>query len=184
MNALSLALVIACLVVAAGPAGAADDPGRKPPEDRWSAHDTDGDGALSRAEAEAGAPGLLRNFDRIDADGDGRISREEMNSAREKARTEARKQADERWRGADQDGDGMITREEAKAGMPRVSENFDQLDADGDGRLSRDEVQRSMQQHRQRHKQQVEAGQGQGGGGKPAGKGPGGQKQGGGNKPQ
>ena len=182
MKTLNLAMAIACLVLAAGPVGTADAQGRKPPEERWNAHDTDGDGALSRAEVEASAPGLARNFDRFDADGDGRISREEMSSGREQARVEARKQADERWRGADQDGDGLITREEAKAGMPRVSENFDQLDADGDGRLSRDEAQRSMQQHRQRQMQQMEAGQG---GGKPAGKGPGGgQKQGGDNKPQ
>ncbi|MCU0977059.1 MAG: hypothetical protein MUC71_12240 [Steroidobacteraceae bacterium] len=175
MKTLKLALAIACLVLAAGPAGAADEQGRKPPEDRWNAHDTDGDGALSRAEAEAGAPGLARNFDRIDADGDGRVTREEANSAREQMRAEARKQADERWRGADKDGDGLITREEAKAGMPRVSENFDQLDADGDGRLSRGEVQRSMQQHRQRQMQQMESGHG--GGGNPGGKGPGGGKR-------
>jgi hypothetical protein len=40
--------------------------------------DTDGDGAISKAEAEAGMPALARRFDAIDANKDGLITREEM----------------------------------------------------------------------------------------------------------
>jgi Ca2+-binding EF-hand superfamily protein len=40
--------------------------------------DTDGDGALSRAECERNLPRLAMKFDRIDRDSDGRLTREEL----------------------------------------------------------------------------------------------------------
>ncbi len=47
--------------------------------ERFAAADADGDGALTRDEAERGGLSkLLRHFDRIDADADGKITREEM----------------------------------------------------------------------------------------------------------
>ena len=52
--------------------------------------DTDGDGALSRAEAEKSMPRVAKNFERIDADHDGRITRDEMRAwlaAKRSART-------------------------------------------------------------------------------------------------
>jgi hypothetical protein len=42
----------------------------------------DGNGNLSRAEAEKGMPRLARHFDAIDANKDGQLSREEMSAAR------------------------------------------------------------------------------------------------------
>ncbi len=44
--------------------------------------DKDGNGLLSRAEAEQGMPHLARRFDLIDADKDGQVSREEMVAVR------------------------------------------------------------------------------------------------------
>jgi Ca2+-binding EF-hand superfamily protein len=44
----------------------------------FSRADTDGDGTLSRAEAEQGLPRVAAKFDRIDKDGNGRVTREEM----------------------------------------------------------------------------------------------------------
>lgn len=44
--------------------------------------DADGNGSLSRAEAEKGMPRLARRFDMIDANKDGQLSREEMSAAR------------------------------------------------------------------------------------------------------
>lgn len=44
--------------------------------------DADGNGSLSRAEAEKGMPRLARHFDVIDANKDGQLSREEMSAAR------------------------------------------------------------------------------------------------------
>lgn len=52
--------------------------------------DSDGDGALSRAEAEKSMPRLTGKFDRIDGDHDGRITREEIRAylqAKRAART-------------------------------------------------------------------------------------------------
>jgi len=44
----------------------------------WKAADKDGDGAISRSEAEAGMPMLFRRFDQLDANKDGKITRDEM----------------------------------------------------------------------------------------------------------
>lgn len=44
--------------------------------------DTDGNGSISRAEAEKGMPGLSRNFEALDANKDGQLSREELEAAR------------------------------------------------------------------------------------------------------
>jgi len=46
--------------------------------ENWKAADKDGDGAISRSEAEAGMPMLFRRFDQLDANKDGKISRDEM----------------------------------------------------------------------------------------------------------
>ena len=59
-------------------------------EQRFKRADTDGNGTISRAEAEKGLPRLARNFDRIDANKDGQVSREEIAAAR-KAFFEKRK---------------------------------------------------------------------------------------------
>lgn len=40
--------------------------------------DTDGDGALSRAEAERGMPRIARKFDAIDVNRDGKVTQDEM----------------------------------------------------------------------------------------------------------
>lgn len=46
--------------------------------------DTDGDGRISRAEAQAGAPRLAEHFDDIDANKDGFITMDEMKAAHAK----------------------------------------------------------------------------------------------------
>lgn len=56
---------------------------------RFKRADTDGNGALSRAEAQKGMPWLARRFDQIDANKDGQITQGEIESAR-KARAGAR----------------------------------------------------------------------------------------------
>jgi hypothetical protein len=54
--------------------------------ERLKKADGNGDGAISRAEADRSMPGVARHFDRIDTDGDGTITRDEMKAAREKMR--------------------------------------------------------------------------------------------------
>jgi hypothetical protein len=64
-------------------------------EQRFKLADKDGNGMISRAEAEQALPRMLRHFDRIDADHDGQITREEI-SAMRKARFEGRRRHAER----------------------------------------------------------------------------------------
>jgi Ca2+-binding EF-hand superfamily protein len=51
-------------------------------EAAWKRADTDGDGTLSKAEAEQAMPRLARHFEEIDTDRDGRITLAEMDAAR------------------------------------------------------------------------------------------------------
>lgn len=51
-------------------------------EERWKVADQDGDGAVSRSEAEASMPGMAQRFEKFDADGDGKIERAEMHAFR------------------------------------------------------------------------------------------------------
>lgn len=51
---------------------------------RFKKADADGNGALSRAEAEKGMPRVVRHFDDLDANKDGQLSREELDAARKK----------------------------------------------------------------------------------------------------
>ena len=50
-------------------------------EAHWARIDTDGDGRISLAEAQANAPRLAQNFDAIDANHDGFVTREELKAA-------------------------------------------------------------------------------------------------------
>ena len=59
-------------------------------EGRFKKADADGNGMISRAEAEKAMPRLVSRFDSIDANKDGQVSREEMAAAR-KAHFEQRK---------------------------------------------------------------------------------------------
>ena len=160
-------LAMAPLVMAAdedrGPPPGTPEQGLGPPPgalERWTAHDTDGDGAISLAEAQAGAPGLAQNFTRFDANGDGQLTREEMHAARE----ERRVQAEERYRNADRNGDGVISPEEAQAGMPQAAQHFGEIDKDGNGQLTREEMRSAMQARRDARMQGGQSRQGTGGG--------------------
>jgi hypothetical protein len=55
-------------------------------EQRWKDADKDGDGALSREEAQASMPGLAERFEKFDSNGDGKIARDEMHNVRMKKR--------------------------------------------------------------------------------------------------
>ena len=55
--------------------------------DRFGHADTDGDGAISRAEAEKHAPRLAKKFDLIDANQDGKLTQDELRAYREAKRS-------------------------------------------------------------------------------------------------
>jgi len=61
-------------------------------DERFKKADADGNGVISRAEAEKAMPRLASRFDRIDANKDGQVTRDEMAAAR-KAHFEQRKRA-------------------------------------------------------------------------------------------
>lgn len=73
-----LALTLACTATTACAQRRISDEQRQAIEQRWQDADRDGDGAIDRAEAEAGLPRVYKNFDRLDSNGDGKLTREEL----------------------------------------------------------------------------------------------------------
>jgi hypothetical protein len=139
MKTLSFALA---LLAAPLLAVASDDPAPPAAETGWMQKlDKDGDGLVSRAEAEvAASERALERFDAIDANKDGYVSKDELDAKKAERSAAIKQRANEHWKSADTDGDGMISKEEAEAGMPMLSRRFDSLDANGDGYISRDEM--------------------------------------------
>ena len=107
--------------------------------ERWKAADKDGDGSLSREEAEASMPHMAGNFEVMDADKDGRISQDEMHGFRMAGKKHARQQMREAFKAADKDGDGALDLAEAQTGMPWIAERFSTIDADKDGKVTGEE---------------------------------------------
>ncbi len=58
---------------------------------RFKHADTDGDGAISRAEAEKHAPRLAKRFDQIDSNKDGKLNQDELRAYREAKRSREQK---------------------------------------------------------------------------------------------
>ncbi len=106
-------------------------------QERLKAADTNADGLISLAEAQASLPGLAANFAAIDADKDGNISLAELQAARSARGGGQRGQGWKKW---DANGDGTLTREEV-ANAPRLSQQFDAIDADHNGSLTVEELQ-------------------------------------------
>jgi Ca2+-binding EF-hand superfamily protein len=107
--------------------------------------DKDGDGRVSRAEAEsAGAERSAEWFDKLDLDKDGYVTAEESKQAhqarREHMRGEMKEKMEQRFKEADANSDGQLSLDEVQAKMPRMAERFSQLDADKNGMLSKDEL--------------------------------------------
>lgn len=137
-------LIVATLAVIAIPLTAAiaakhGGDGQRPSHSRMAKLDTNGDGAISAAEA---AAVRSARFQTTDVDGDGQITRAEIET-RMLARIQ--RQIDRRMAHADTDGDGMISQAEAEAS---AAERFARLDRNGDGQLTGDEM-----KHRGRHHQ-------------------------------
>jgi EF hand domain-containing protein len=103
----------------------------------WKKVDADGDGTISKAEAEANAPRLARDFDKVDANHDGKITREELEAAGKQARQARGK---EWWDKVDPDHDGSISKAEAEANAPRLAKNFDKVDTNHDGKITPEEL--------------------------------------------
>ena len=126
----------------AGYAVAGDQPRSDAMRDEMRA-DKDGDGRVSRAEAEAAATERTNEwFDKLDLNKDGYVTQEETRQARETRRGEMKAMFDEHFKTADTNGDGSLSLDEVQAGMPRLADRFSKLDKDKNGLLSREELQR------------------------------------------
>lgn len=136
---------LAALVAGVAFVGAAHAQGR------IAALDTNHDGLLSRAEAQA-HPHLGQKFGEIDANGDGYLSREELMAWHQQHRGEGHEGGGHHGGFArfDANHDGQIERGEV-AGDPRALARFDQMDANRDGVVSRDEARAFHEAHRGMH---------------------------------
>lgn len=98
--------------------------------------DYNGDGVVSKREAEAVPPSLDQAFDRIDADGDGNVSQSEYQAAR------LNLLGDTEFAAFDTDGDGVIDSREAQDEIA-LREDFNKIDVDDDGLISDEEFARA-----------------------------------------
>ncbi len=133
------ALAIAALL--GGHAMAGDNPHSDASRDTMRA-DTDGDGRVSRAEAEAaGSKRSTDWFDKLDLNKDGYVTQDETRQAKEARRGEMKARFDERFKEADANNDGQLSLDEVQAKMPRMADRFSAIDTDKNGMLSREELQ-------------------------------------------
>ena len=130
-----LTIAVASIVVAAA-AQAGDMRPMHPPS---QGPDANNDGVVTREEARS-FPRLAETFDAADKNQDGQLDQGEMDAHHEAMRGEMRAKGMERWKAADKDGNGSLSREEAKASMPHLADNFDQVDGNKDGQVSGDEM--------------------------------------------
>ena len=135
--------ILALAALLAGQATAGDHPRSDAPRGDEMRADKDGDGRVSREEANTAATERSNEwFDKLDLNKDGFVTTEETRQARETRRTEMREMFDEHFKTADADGDGSLSLSEVQANMPKMAERFSKIDKDKNGLLSREELQR------------------------------------------
>lgn len=133
LSAFAALALLSGLAVAGGP------PGEGP---RNVLHaDKDGDGRVSRAEADAAAVERAGEwFTRLDLDKDGYVTAEETRKARDQRHEKMRERFDEHFKAADGDNDGRLSLDEVQSKMPRLAERFSKIDKDQDGFLTKEEL--------------------------------------------
>lgn len=76
--------VLTCTLLALSLPAAAQQLGadqKQAAQERLRSADSNGDGFIDRAEADAGLPRIAKRFDQLDADGDARLSPDELKAA-------------------------------------------------------------------------------------------------------
>jgi len=136
------ALAIAALL--GGHAMAGDSPRSDAPRDTPRA-DTDGDGRVSRAEAEAASSKKSSEwFEKLDTNKDGYVTQDEISQAKATRRADMKARFDDRFQEADANKDGQLSLDEVQAKMPRLADRFTTLDQDKNGMLTKDELASGM----------------------------------------
>ena len=153
--ALSLAGVSASAVAQEGP-GRGDRMARG--EKMVEQLDTNGDGAVSKAEVDASRAAA---FAAADTNGDGGVSQAEVLAYQEAQRAERRAAREaEMFARADTNGDGVLGPDEFG---PRVDRMFEALDKDDDGMITAEEREEARESWRERRGER-RRGRGEGGG--------------------
>jgi len=127
-----LVVAMPCMAWAADKQGSAKEVKAKF-DQLFKAVDANGDGLISKDEAEQKAPAMAESFDLIDTNRDGGLSKKEIRAFTAMLEKN-RREFSQRLEKADKDSNGMLSREEAKA-LPKLSENFDEIDSNHDDQL-------------------------------------------------
>jgi Ca2+-binding EF-hand superfamily protein len=133
-----LLVAMPCVALAADPAGSSKKETEAKFNQLFKAVDTNGDGKISKQEAELKAPAMAEGFDVIDTDHDGGLSKAEIKAftgALEKKRHDFQQRLEK----ADKDKNGLLSREEASA-LPNLSAHFEEIDSNFDGQLTIKEI--------------------------------------------
>jgi len=142
------ALASVAIVAVAAPVGAGGP--RHGMVERLKAADINGDGLISKQEAQA-LPMIAKHFDEIDTNQDGQLSPEELRAFHQKMHAQHEQMREQRFaehfKKIDTDGDGRISLAEAQANAPRLAEHFSQIDANGDGFVTPEEMKAAHQHH-------------------------------------
>ncbi|MDD4962562.1 MAG: hypothetical protein PHI11_01440 [Gallionella sp.] len=113
--------------------------------------DTNGDGKISKEEAEQKAPPLAANFALLDTNKDGGLTNQEIWDVQQKvmaAEIKMRQDFSARLQKADKNTDGKLSKQEAEV-LPKLGEKFEQIDSNHDGFLVMPEILGYMQQQAQ-----------------------------------
>jgi hypothetical protein len=133
-------IYVLALLMLGGQALAGENPRSDAPHDTMRA-DADGDGRVSRAEAEAaGSQKSSAWFEKLDANKDGYVTRDEISNAKATRRADMQARFDQRFKDADANSDGQLSLDEVQASLPRLADRFSTLDKDKNGSLSREEL--------------------------------------------
>lgn len=100
--------------------------------------DSNGDGKISKEEAELKAPAMADGFDAIDTNHDSGLTKAEI-KAFTAGLEKKRRDFHLRLEKADKDKNGMLSKEETRA-LPNLSAHFDEIDANLDGQLNVKEI--------------------------------------------
>jgi len=132
---LSLALIaVPCLALATEkPEGKKSENINAKIDQLFKSVDTNGNGKISKEEAEQKAPAIAENFDKIDANHDGALNKKEFKAFWATAEKK-RREFSQRLQQADLDKNGKLSEEEAKA-LPNLSARFNEIDGNHDGQL-------------------------------------------------